>query len=75
MANRKITQFPAIQGNAIASGDLFTLVAVDEVNPTLKNKKITSTQFISGYLAEYFVLREGGGGQIFNRIFLIPLSS
>ena len=66
MANRKITQFPAIQGNAITSGDLFTLVAVDEVNPTLKNKKITSTEFISGYLAEYFVLREGGGSQIFN---------
>ena len=65
MANRKITQFPAIDGNAITSGDLFTLVAVDEVNPTLKNKKITSYQFISGYLAEYFVLREGGGSQIF----------
>ena len=67
MANRKITQFPAIQGNQIASGDLFTLVAVDEVNPTLKNKKITSSQFVSGYLDQYFVSKAGGGGgQTFN---------
>ena len=55
MANRKITQFPPILGADIVSGDLFTLVAVNEVNPTLKNKKITSAQFISGYLGQHFI--------------------
>jgi hypothetical protein len=53
VANRKITQFEPIQGNEIEDPDVLTLVHVNEVNPELKNKKITFTQF-KLYLDEYY---------------------
>ena len=45
MANRRITEFPALNGADINEQDLLTLVHVFEVDPTLRNKKITFTQF------------------------------
>ena len=53
MANRKITQMPPIDGRDINDNDLLTLVHTFEVDPTLKNKKITFTQF-RGYLDQYY---------------------
>ncbi|NBX51972.1 hypothetical protein EBT25_19045, partial [bacterium] len=53
MANRRISEFPAISGIDIDEQDLLTLVHVFEVDPTLRNKKITFTQFRS-YLDQYY---------------------
>ena len=63
MSNRKITQFPAISGSQIVPEDVFTLVSVNEVNPSLKNKKITSASMVSGWLDQFFVAQ--GGTQTF----------
>ena len=59
MANRRITELQAIAGTSLAEDDLFTVVHVSEVDPTLKNRKIT----LSGtkdYLNVYYLPRTGG---------------
>jgi hypothetical protein len=54
VSNRRISEFPALNGADIDEQDLLTLVHVFEVDPTLRNKKITFTQFRS-YLDQYYV--------------------
>ena len=58
MANRRITEFPAINGLDINEQDLLTLVHVFEVDPTLRNKKITFEQF-KDYLNIYYASTSG----------------
>ena len=58
MANRRISEFPVIAGNEINEADLLTLVHVFEVDPTLRNKKITFTQF-KDYLNSYYSSTSG----------------
>ncbi len=58
MANRRISEFPVIAGNEINEADLLTLVHVFEVDPTLRNKKITFTQFRE-YLNTYYAPGSG----------------
>jgi hypothetical protein len=41
MANRRISDLQELAGIDLAEQDLFTLVRVAEVDPALKNKKIT----------------------------------
>jgi uracil phosphoribosyltransferase len=53
VANRRISEFPSIDGLEIDEQDLMTLVHVFEVDPTLRNKKITFTQF-RAYLDKYY---------------------
>jgi predicted acyltransferase (DUF342 family) len=52
--NRKITQFPAITASEIRDADLLTTVSVFEVDPALRNKRITFTEFRS-YLDQYYI--------------------
>ena len=59
MANRRITELPSIQGAILAEQDLLTLVRVFEVDPTLKNKKITLNEF-SNYLNTKYLTLSGG---------------
>lgn len=54
MANRKISQFPTIESVDIANADLLTLVHVFEVDPALRNKKITFSGFRQ-YLDQYYI--------------------
>ena len=54
MPNRKITQFPSIEAGDIVDQDVLTLVDVFEVDPALRNKKITFTEF-RNYLNNYYV--------------------
>ena len=59
MANRRISDLQELAGIDVAEQDLFTIVHVFEVDPALKNKKIT----ISGtkeYLNIYYLPRTGG---------------
>jgi hypothetical protein len=59
VANRRITELQEIAGLDLADQDLLTVVHVSEVDPTLKNRKIT----ISGtknYLNVYYLPRTGG---------------
>ena len=63
MANRKITQFPAFDGVDIQPNDLLTLVHVFEVDPSLKNKKITFTEF-RNYLNQFYVTSTGVQGDV-----------
>ena len=53
MANRKITEFSSVNGTSIVDEDLLTLVKVFEVDPTLKNKKLTFGEF-RNYLDQYY---------------------
>jgi hypothetical protein len=39
VANRRITEFPAIAASEIVDQDVMTLVHVFEVDPSLRNKK------------------------------------
>ena len=59
MANRKISEFPSIQGLDIDEQDLLTLVHVFEVDPALRNKRITFTEFKT-YLDLYYANTAGG---------------
>jgi hypothetical protein len=59
VANRRITELPSIQGAILAEQDLLTLVRVFEVDPTLKNKKITLNEF-SNYLNTKYLTLSGG---------------
>ena len=59
MANRRISELQELAGLDLADQDLFTVVHVNEVDPTLKNRKLT----ISGtkkYLDTYYLPRTGG---------------
>ena len=52
MANRKITDLPALGPEQIVDADLLTIVDVGEVDPGLKNKKLTinsTKQYFNGY--------------------------
>jgi hypothetical protein len=61
VANRKVSEFPAITGDAVDEEDLLTLVHVFEVDPVLRNKKITFTQF-KEYLNQYYASTTGTTG-------------
>ena len=59
MANRRISELQEAAGISLAEQDLFTVVSVNEVDPGLRNKKLT----ISGtkaYLNIYYLPRTGG---------------
>ena len=58
MANRRISEFPELDGADIDEQDLLTLVHIFEVDPTLRNKKITFTQF-RNYLDQYYAALDG----------------
>ncbi len=58
MANRPISRFPFIDGSQIDELDLLTLVHVFEVDPTLRNKKITFAEF-RNYLDQYYLNLSG----------------
>ena len=59
MANRRISQLPILTGSEVAEQDLLTMVHVFEVDPTLKNKKITVSGF-KNYLDFYYLTATGG---------------
>ncbi len=54
MPNRRITQFPVILPGDIDDQDVLTLVHVFEVDPALRNKKITFENF-RAYLDNYYI--------------------
>jgi hypothetical protein len=54
MANRRISELPLIEGDLVAEEDLFTLVHVYEVDPSLKNKRITVSG-LKNYLNNYYL--------------------
>jgi collagen type VII alpha len=59
VANRRISELQELAGIQLADGDLLTVVDVGEVDPAIKNKKLT----ISGtkaYLNVYYLPRTGG---------------
>ena len=59
MSNRRISEFPAINGLDIVEQDLLTLVHVFEVDPVLRNKRVTFTEF-KNYLDQYYPNGSGG---------------
>ena len=54
MANRRITQFPFIQAADIVNDDVITLVHVFEIDPALRNKKI-SFSGLREYLDQFYI--------------------
>ena len=59
MANRRISELQELAGLDLADNDLLTVVDTGEVDPAIKNKKLT----ISGtkaYLNVYYLPRTGG---------------
>ena len=60
MASRRISEFPSISAPEIVDQDLLTLVHVFEVDPALRNKKITFTEFRE-YLNLYYPNTSLGG--------------
>ena len=60
MANRRFSEFPSIPGVDIVDQDLLTLVHVFEVDPVLRNKRITFTEFRE-YLNLYYPNTSAGG--------------
>ena len=59
MANRRISELPAISAVDIQDADLFTIVHVSEVDPGLKNKKFTVSEH-KAYLNGYYLQITGG---------------
>jgi len=59
VANRRISEFPEIGGAEIDESDLLDLVHVFEVDPVLRNKKITFSGF-KDYLSQYYSPISGG---------------
>jgi cytoskeletal protein CcmA (bactofilin family) len=53
VANRKITEMPSIEGGSIVDEDLLTVVAVNETDPSLRNKKFQFDELVV-YLDQYF---------------------
>ena len=60
MSNRRISEFSSIAGSTINEQDLLTLVHVFEVDPVLRNKKITFIEF-KEYLNLYYPNTSPGG--------------
>jgi hypothetical protein len=60
VSNRRISEFSSITGSTIDEQDLLTLVHVFEVDPVLRNKKITFTEF-KEYLNLYYPNTSPGG--------------
>ena len=60
MSNRRISEFSSITGSTIDEQDLLTLVHVFEVDPVLRNKKITFIEF-KEYLNLYYPNTSPGG--------------
>ena len=60
MSNRRISEFSPINGVDIVEQDLLTLVHVLEVDPVLRNKKVTFTEF-KNYLNQYYPNTSPGG--------------
>ena len=60
MSNRRISEFPPIVAAEIVEQDLLTLVHVIEVDPVLRNKRITFTEF-KNYLNQYYPNTSSGG--------------
>jgi hypothetical protein len=60
VSNRRISEFSSITGSTIDEQDLLTLVHVFEVDPVLRNKKITFTEF-KEYLNLYYPNTSSGG--------------
>ena len=60
MSNRRISEFSSITGSTINEQDLLTLVHVFEVDPVLRNKKITFIEF-KEYLNLYYPNTSPGG--------------
>jgi hypothetical protein len=60
VSNRRISEFPSIPGAEIVDQDLLTLVRVFEVDPALRNKKITFAEF-KEYLNLYYPNTSPGG--------------
>ena len=60
MSNRRISEFSSINGLDINEQDLLTLVHVFEVDPVLRNKKITFIEF-KEYLNLYYPNTSPGG--------------
>jgi hypothetical protein len=59
VANRRISELQEIAGIDLADADLFTVVRTGEVDPSIKNKKLT----VSGtkaYLNIFYLPRTGG---------------
>ena len=54
MPNRRITEFPAILAGDINDQDVLTLVHVFEIDPALRNKKLTFEIFRQ-YLDQYYI--------------------
>ena len=54
MANRRITELPAITSASINDNDLLLVVDVAEVDPGLKNKKFT---FLDKFGQNYFHIK------------------
>ncbi len=74
MANRKISDLPLILGTDLNGNDLFTVVRTDEVDPTIKNKKLEVSGFIS-YLNTLYFPATGGtiNGNLLVRLVVILL--
>jgi len=60
VSNRRISEFSSITGSTIDEQDLLTLVHVFEVDPVLRNKKITFIEF-KEYLNLYYPNTSPGG--------------
>jgi hypothetical protein len=60
VSNRRISEFSSIAGSTINEQDLLTLVHVFEVDPVLRNKKITFIEF-KEYLNLYYPNTSPGG--------------
>jgi hypothetical protein len=60
VSNRRISEFSSITGLTIDEQDFLTLVHVFEVDPVLRNKKITFTEF-KEYLNLYYPNTSPGG--------------
>jgi hypothetical protein len=60
VSNRRISEFSSITGSTIDEQDFLTLVHVFEVDPVLRNKKITFIEF-KEYLNLYYPNTSPGG--------------
>mgnify|MGYP003115303447 FL=1 len=59
-SNRKITEFPLIIGGEVDDEDLLTIVHIFEVDPTLRNKKLTFSG-LKKYLDNFYLNTTSGG--------------
>lgn len=59
MANRRISELQEIAGIDLADADLFTVVRTGEVDPSIKNKKLTVSG-VKAYLNIFYLEKAGG---------------